>query len=213
MRYLQCCSGSGPLHFSRMFKFQTIRVVTIICYLFLLASGCKNFQNHNDQQDGDNILLATKFIDTFYSFNHDSLELILASAKESQPNILYYQKWAECGNYQIVKRDAWFEKNDSVVVFPVTVKDDLMGALEIDFNVTDTFHITIRKGIIQSVQTTSNDLDVYYQAKEWVNKNRPELVGKACEGIWEGGPTPCACVKGMIAGFADFTANEKPAEL
>lgn len=159
------------------------------------------------QVQSNNVELASKFIDTFYSFNRDSLELMLSSAHDSQPNILYYQKWAECGNYKIVKRDEWFEKNDSIVIFPVTVKDDLMAALKIDFNVTDTFHITIRNDRITAIQTTSNDLEIYYQAKEWVNKNRPDLVNKACEGIWEGGPTPCECVKGMVAGFDQFASK------
>ncbi|QLH32601.1 MAG: hypothetical protein HWD62_09365 [Cyclobacteriaceae bacterium] len=109
----------------------------------------------------------------------------------------------------MVKRDAWFEKNDSVIVFPATVKDDLMAALKIDFNVTDTFHITIGNDRITSVRTTSNDLEEYYQAKEWVKKNRPELISKACEGIWEGGPTPCECVKGMVAGFAHFAIEKQ----
>jgi len=175
----------------------------VIVGLLLIVVSCNRLSSPIAVQS-NNVELATKFIDTFYSFNTDSLELILSAAKESQPNILYYQKWAECGNYEIVKRDTWFEKNDSLIVFPVTVKDDLMQALKIDFNVTDTFHIIIRKGRISSVQTTSNDLDVYYKAKEWVSKNRPDLIEKPCEGIWEGGPTPCACIQGMIKGFSAF---------
>lgn len=187
-----------------VYKYERVPMKTSIGLgLFLIFVGCGRVTNPVALQS-NNVELATKFIDTFYSFNRDSLKLILSSAQESQPNILYYQKWAECGNYKIVKRDEWFEKNDSVVIFPVTVKDDLMTALKIDFNVTDTFRITIRNDEIISIQTTSNDLDEYYQAKEWVNKNHPELVSKACEGIWEGGPTPCECVKGMVAGFAQF---------
>lgn len=178
----------------------------VIVGLLSIVVSCNRASRPTAVQS-NNVKLASKFIDTFYSFHYDSLELILSSAQESQPNILYYQKWAECGNYKILKRDTWFEKNDSVVIFPVTVKDDLMTSLKIDFNVTDTFHITIRNDRITSVQTTSNDLEIYYQAKEWVNKNRPELISEACEGIWEGGPTPCECVKGMVAGFAQF-ANE-----
>jgi hypothetical protein len=180
-----------------------VKNLIAICLFFILI-GC-NRTTRPVTVHSDNTKLASKFIDTFYSFNLDSLALILSSAKQSQPNILYYQQWAKCGNYKIVSRDAWFEKNDSVVIFPVTVKDDLMAALKIDFNVTDTFHITIRNDRITSVQTTSNDLEIYYQAKEWVNKNRPELISKACEGIWEGGPTPCECAKGMITGFTQFT--------
>ena len=97
------------------------------------------------------------------------------------------------------------------MIFPVTVKDDLMSTLDIDFNVTDTFHISLKNGKIFSVKTSSNDTDTYYQAKEWVIKNRPELVEKPCEGIWEGGPTPCECVLGMIKGFTEFTENIKRA--
>lgn len=173
-----------------------------ICIFVLLLVSCKT-STHSDRYGG-NVAVGNKFIDAFYSFNRDSLQRILASAKKSQPEILYYQKWAECANYKIVDRTHYFEKNDSLVIFPITVKDDLMGALAIDFNVTDTFHISIHNGEIVSVKTSSNDIDVYYEAKEWVNKNRPELVGKACEGIWEGGPTPCECVQGMIKGFSEF---------
>ena len=171
----------------------------------LLLSSCKKPPNN----DIKNIDIGNKFIDAFYSFNKDSLASILSNAKKSQPEILYYQKWAECANYKIIDRSHYFEKNDSVVIFPVTVKDDLMGALAIDFNVTDTFHISIKNGKIISMKTSSNDIDTYYQAKEWVNKNRPELVEKPCEGIWEGGPTPCECVLGMIKGFAEFIENGK----
>lgn len=135
--------------------------------------------------------------------------ILLSLAETSQPNILYYQKWAECGNYKIVKRGGCIEKNDSLVLFPVTVKDDLMRALNIDFNVTDTFRLTIHDGQIRSVETSSNDLAAYYEAKEWVKKNRPEFVEKACEGIWAGGPTPCECVQGMVKGFGEFIAREK----
>ena len=132
--------------------------------------------------------------------------------KKSQPEILYYQKWAECANYKIVDRTHYFTKNDSTVIFPVTVKDDLMSALAIDFNVTDTFHIVLKNGEIVSVTTSSNDNAEYYKAKEWVNKNRPELVKKQCEGIWEGGPTPCECVLGMIKGFTEYTENKQQAK-
>ena len=179
-----------------------------ISILFLLFS-CNNNCNKSIQlSQQTNIDIGNKFIDAFYSFNKDSLQTILNDAKESQPEILYYQKWAECANYKIVNRAQYVEKNDSTIIFPITVKDDLMSALKINFNVTDSFQISITNGKIRSVKTSSNDIDTYFQAKEWVNKNRPKLVEKACEGIWEGGPTPCECVLGMIKGFTEFT-NEK----
>jgi hypothetical protein len=178
-----------------------------ILYLSVLLLACKG----EKQKDAvsNNVSLANEFIDGFYSFNRSTLESLMSSAKASQPNILYYQKWAECANYKVVKRADPIIKNDSLIVIPVTVKDDLMGALEIDFNVTDSFHITIKDGKIQSVETTSDDLPVYYEAKVWVKENRPEFISEVCVGIWEGGPTPCECVQGMIKGFADFTAGRK----
>ncbi|MBL0745549.1 hypothetical protein [Chryseolinea lacunae] len=180
------------------------------CILLLLLCGCKNTTHTQPPADTNiKISLANKFVDAFYSFNRDTLQSMLSLAPESQPNILYYQKWAECAHYKIVKRGDFVEKNDSLVLLPITVKDDLMGALQIDFNVTDTFHLAIRDGQILSVQTSSNDLAEYYAAKEWVKKNRPEYVEKACEGIWEGGPTPCECVQGMVKGFGEFTASKK----
>lgn len=181
----------------------TIMNKTSLLIIFaLVVSSCKPPENNVD--------IGNEFIDTFYSFNSDSLQSLLSSAELSQPEILYYQKWAECANYKVIDRTHFFVRNDSVLVFPVTVKDDLMGALSIDFNVTDTFHITVLDGKIRSIRTSSNDLPDYYDAKEWVAKNRPELVEKACEGIWAGGPTPCECVLGMIKGFAEFAAQRTP---
>ncbi|MFM8912060.1 MAG: hypothetical protein ACKOE6_03935 [Flammeovirgaceae bacterium] len=186
-----------------------MRTTLIICVLGLLT-GCKN-KADNRAQAGQrtNTDIANDFIDAFYSFNRDSLQVILTDAPAAQPEILYYQKWAECAHYQVLNRAHYFEKNDSTVLFPVTVKDDLMAALQIDFNVTDTFHITIQNKRITQVATSSNDPEVYHQAKEWVNQNRPDLVKKACEGIWQGGPTPCECAQGVLKGFSEFVRDKE----
>ena len=175
-------------------------------YLSLsLLFSCKN----SPQKDTvNNLTIATAFVDAFYSFDRDSLQAVLSQAKASQPEILYYQKWAECGHYEVMDRDSPFEKNDSTVIFPVTVKDDLMSALQIDFNVTDTFKISIQDGKIRAVQTSSNDPDEYYAAKEWVKDHHPEFIEKPCEGIWEGGPTPCECIQGMVKGFRALKEQE-----
>lgn len=184
------------------------KALILICGLLLIIVSCKNVSNkERDIKQSFKFDIATEFIDAFYSFNRDSLQSTLTHADESKYNILYYQKWAECGNYKVIKRHDCTIKNDSLVICPITVKDDLIGALEIDFNVTDTFHITIIKGQIRLIQTSSNDPDLYYEAKEWVKQNRPELIEKPCEGIWEGGPTACECVKAMVEGFGEFKAT------
>jgi hypothetical protein len=180
-------------------------ILLLTCTLVL--NGCKKASTH--ESHANNVVLGNHFVDAFYSFNRDSLQSLLSSAKESRAEILYYQKWAECAHYRIIDRTHYFEENDSTIILPVTVKDDLMRALAIDFNVTDTFHITVRNEKIHTVKTSSNDLAEYYQAKEWVKKNRPELIEKACEGIWAGGPTPCECVLGMIKGFGEYLKEKR----
>lgn len=179
----------------------------IYCLFILLLFSCKTITP--EDTPANQIAVGNQFIDAFYSFNRDSLQMLLASAEKSKTEILYYQKWAECAQYKIIDRSLHLEKNDSTILFPVTVKDDLMAALAIDFNVTDTFHISFQKGKIHSVKTSSNDPDAYHEAKEWVDKNRPEFVKKACEGIWEGGPTPCECALGMINGFNELTESKR----
>lgn len=180
----------------------------IVLIILVLSASCNNGSRSDTSQiQSSNISLAEHFVDAFYSFDKDSLASILLHATRSQPELLYYQKWAECGNYKIINRQKPIGKNDTLVLCPVTVKDDLISALEIDFNVTDTFHLTIIEGQIRSVQTSSNDPDMYHQAKEWVKKNRPELIDVPCSGIWEGGPTPCECVKAYVKGFTEFKSS------
>lgn len=176
-------------------------------FIIVIIISCREATRPSDSRG--NQVIANQFVDAFYSFDHDSLETVLSEAKSSQPNILYYQKWAECGHYQIVELSEPIQKNDSVMLVPVTVKDDLMASLQIDFNVTDTFHIVVRDGKIRSVETSSNDPDEYYEAKEWVTQNRPEWVNKPCEGIWNAGPTPCECIQGYMKGFGDFVKEKK----
>ncbi|MGB4971980.1 MAG: hypothetical protein WBO32_04935 [Cyclobacteriaceae bacterium] len=185
-----------------------IKPSSLLYLSLVLLISCNTTQK---SAPANNLEIASAFVDAFYSFNSDSLQATLITAEQSQPEILYYQKWAECGHYEVLQRDSYFEKNDSTVIFPVTVKDDLMSALQIDFNVTDTFRISIRDGKIHSVQTSSNDPDEYYEAKEWVRENHPEFIDKACEGIWEGGPTPCECIQGMLKGFRALKEQEATA--
>lgn len=190
-----------------------MKLKLILYSSILLIAGCKNgTKSEASVPQNNTIAIANQFIDAFYSFNRDSLKGTLSNAEESQPGIFYYQKWAECGNYEILKRFNCEEKNDTLVICPIMVKDDLMSALQLDLNVTDTFHLTIKNQQIRSVQTSSNDPDLYYEAREWMNKNRPELIEEPCKGMWEGGPTPCECIKAIVQGLMEFKATEKVAK-
>jgi hypothetical protein len=183
---------------------------THIILLVLLCASCKNpSRNEAPINQSVNGVIATQFIDAFYSFNRDSLEAVLSSANDTKHNIFYYQKWAECGNYEVMERGKYIEKSDTLLVFPVTVKDDLIGALKIDMHVTDTFHLSIQNGQIRSIRTSSNDPQMFHDANEWVRSNRAELFKKNCSIFSGPGATPCECVKTFVQGFADFKASVK----
>ncbi len=189
-------------------KFKEAIILTTV---FLIS--CQYNSNTNASVGmGKNISAANKFIDAFYSFNSDKLNSVLENAEKSKPSILYYQGWAEGGNYEIIDRHPCLTTSDSIVVCPVTVKDDLIETLEIDFYVTDTFHITVKNDLILSVNTSSDDPQLYHQAREWVRQNRPKLIEIPCQGIWEGGPTPGVCVQAMVKGYSEFIEAQKSIE-
>ena len=151
---------------------------------------------------------AEAFIDAFYSFDPLQLEATLLSAAGSVSAIAYYQGWAEGGNYKIVERGACELKAANVVSCPITVEDDPMLALGIDFKVTDTFEISFTGSEITAVETSSDDLQIYYDARDWVREQLPELVDAPCQGYFAGGPTPGDCARAMAEGYRQFAASD-----
>lgn len=85
-------------------------------------------------------------------------------------------------------------------------------SLGIDFNVTDTFHVTVVGDEIVDVSNSSNDLQVYWDAEEWVRKNRPELIELSCAGFFDGGPTPGDCVRVMVRGYAESASRSSESD-
>lgn len=83
----------------------------------------------------------------------------------------------------------------------IIVKDDLTAALGIDFNVTDTFHLTLPNVRIISVATSSNDPQEYYGAEELAEKNCLEFVEESCKQSKDRPPTPGDCARGYVRGF------------
>ena len=174
----------------------------------VVAVGVMSLSIQAEQKsDKANLRVAEAFIDAFYSFDSAKLQAALSSAKDSVPFISYYQVWAKGGNYKIVNRMPCRVKEPMLVYCSITVKDDLMGALGVDFNVTDTFHISFSDGKIISVRTSSNDLPVFSDALEWVKKNLPDLIEKPCRGFFDGGPTPGDCVRAMVEGYGRFSVS------
>ena len=182
---------------------------TTIALLLFAYGGSAN--SVNAESDDQRLIIAETFIDAFYSFAPDLLQVVLSSAEDSMPSILFYQGWAEGGNYEVVQRPPCYLENDETVSCSITVKDDLMQALGIDFNVTDTFRLAFSGDHIISVTTSSNDLPIFYDAQEWVKENRPELIAGPCRGFFDGGPTPGDCVRAMVQGYREFAEKVPPA--
>jgi len=174
----------------------------------ILFVGLANSIQAEETQEKRNLEVAESFIDVFYSFNKENLKKAISSAKKSIPLIVFYQGWAKGGNYKIVNRMPCEVKQKQIVTCSITVDDDLMDALDIDFNVTDTFHLTFSEGKITSVKTSSNDLPVFNDALEWVKENLPELIREPCRGFFDGGPTPEKCVRAMVEGFKQYIASD-----
>ncbi len=178
-----------------------------VAFLMLAACG-DSVESETELDNPQKISAAEAFIDAFYSFNQVALEVTLSSAEESIPSIVFYQGWAEGGNYEIVDRMPCEVRSVELISCSITVKDDLIGALGVDFNVTDTFHLTFSDGSIVSVETSSNDPQVFYDAENWVRENRAELIREPCRGYRDGGPTPGKCVQAMVQGYAEFTTSD-----
>jgi hypothetical protein len=147
---------------------------------------------------------AQAFIDAFYSFDAEVLRKAIPLTDDtSRADILFYQGWAEGGNYEVITRHSLLFGGDTLIKCPVTVKDDLIGALQLDMHVTDTFHLVIRDGAIRSIETSSNDPPLFYEARKWVRENRPELTEIPCRQDENGG-TPGDCCKAVVEGFRAF---------
>ena len=186
----------------------------VLFFMLVSFSACSVYKDSKTHYQNESLLpTAEAFIDTFYSFNSTALEVALSQASSSIPSVVYYQGWAEGGNYKIVARKPCVIQELNVASCSVTVEDDPMLALGIDFNVTDTFIISFNDGVIVAVETSSNDMQIYFDARDWVLAELPELVAEAFEGFFNGGSTPNECARLMAEGYRRFAVSEEFPEL
>lgn len=153
-----------------------------------------------------NITIAEGFIDAFYSFDSTLLDPYLSKANETSDNIRRYQGWAEGGNYKVLQRQACRFGSPALILCSITVQDDPVLALHTGFNVTDTFHLTFENGHIMSIDTSSDDQPIYYEAKQWVEANMPEVMTGPCD---KSAKTPGDCARAMTEGYKRFYASVK----
>ncbi|MEE4298426.1 MAG: hypothetical protein V2J24_03195 [Pseudomonadales bacterium] len=161
-----------------------------------------------ESADAADLATAEAFIDAFYSFDREQLAPLLAAATDSAAGLLYYQGWAEGGNYRVLERAPCAREEAGSVACPVTVQDDPVVALGTGFNVTDTFHLTFENGVIIDVETSSDDQPIYFQARSWVEANMPEVMDGPCANHGTDAGTPADCARAMTAGYAAFAASE-----
>jgi hypothetical protein len=155
------------------------------------------------------VIAAEKLIDAFYSFDPRQLRAAMTDAPASRPQLLFYQGWAEGGNYAIIERQPCQIAGKSEVICAITVRDDLIAALGTGFWVTDKFHLTISEGRIVEVRNSSNDPPDFDLALDWLRREQPDIMAGPCRGFFAGGPTPQDCVRAVVHGFKAYRAAKR----
>lgn len=172
----------------------------------LIAGACGTGHLAQFPSDRPELVAAERLIDAFYSLEPAQLRAAMGDAPASRPQLLYYQGWAKGGNYAVLQRKRCALAAVDEVRCEITVRDDLIAALGTGYWVTDTFHLSVRDGRIVKVRNSSNDPPEFDQALTWVKRERPQVMTGPCKGFFAGGPTPQACVKAVVAGFAAYRA-------
>jgi hypothetical protein len=182
-----------------------MRTMSALGGLVLLA-GCATAPPPTGGTAATAAAQAEALIDAFHSFDAERLRAALADAPDTRPRLLFYQGWAEGGNYKVLERRPCMADGPSRMACAITVRDDLITALGTGYWVTDTFHLTFDSGRIVKVTTTSNDPPQFEAALAWIVRERPEVMEGPCRGFFAGGPTPGDCVRAVVAGFAAYRA-------
>ena len=181
------------------------RVLTIA--LIFGIGGCVPSKEPRLTSDNPRLAVAERLIDAFYSFDPEALRSALSDAPASEPQLMYYQGWAEGGHYVVLTRRPCRIDTAHEVSCDITVKDDLITALKIGYDVTDTFHLTFSDGKIVNVRNSSNDPPQMDAAFKWLRRERPDIWSGPCRDFYAGGITPQDCVRAVVQGFAEFTAR------
>lgn len=182
----------------------------IACMLAMAALACHASPSRSPTlRRSPEIAASEAVIDAFYSFDSLRLKKALMPATASIPVIVFYQGWARGGNYKVLNRMPCRTESADEVSCSITVKDDLLGTLGIDFNVTDTFHFSFADGQIARVRTSSNDPQAVNDAIAWVRRERADQIREPCKGFFNGGPTPGDCVRAIVRGLAEYAAQRR----
>lgn len=195
-----------------MFKNNTLKIHQYFAAIFLVvAIPCcaEPAKTVNYSTLNNRLMHAEKMVEAFYSFKPEPLAQILINAGESKKNILFYQGWAEGGNYIVMENYGCKVVEKNKIDCAITVQDDLVLALGIDFNVTDVFHLEFNAEQIISVKTSSNDPQLYHDASKWVKDQYPEKIKLSCKGTDEYPASAKQCVQNMLSGYVEYAQLNK----
>ena len=187
-----------------MTEHRSARLAAAVYLAGFLLTASAHTSSADDAHRSPPIAVAERFVDAFYSFEPGPLSEVLASAGESRQDMLFYQGWALGGNYIVMERTPCKAIAEDTVRCSITVQDDLVLALGIDFDVTDTFELMFVDGAISAVATSSNDPQLYHDARDWVWANRSDRVEQPCKGGSESAPDPGQCVSNMLNGYREY---------
>ncbi len=157
--------------------------------------------SHGTSADNQQLAIAEKMLDSFYHFNTQALDNLLAEGKDAE-SMLYYQAWAEAANYTIKERKPCFVGEKNLIVCAVTVFDDFGQTL--GYTATDTFYLTVESGRVATVSFEGDDPLIFSILYIWMMVFRSELFEYECKDMFEGGKTPAACSRAVVQAAKDF---------
>ncbi len=175
----------------------TLWAIGLLVASTLALNGCSS-----NGESNQNLLLAEGFIDAFYSWSPNALGHKLAKAPQDRDRTLYYQAWAEAGDYQIQTRRPCFATSSTNVECAITVTDNIGAAL--GYIATDTFKLTFARNNLVGVSFTSDDPPILQALFSWLKVERPEVFSGPCKDLFAGGTTPGACIRAVVQGAKDY---------
>ena len=149
--------------------------------------------------ESDSLRIAEDFISAFYTFEPTELAKVVDPQAEGYVPVMYYQGWAQGGNYQIKQRRACQLVSNAgaaeTITCAITVTDDFGGAM--GYVATDTFALVIEQGRINEVSFSADDPPIFQELLAWIGDNQPHVLAGPCADFFAGGETPQACAQAV----------------
>ena len=155
----------------------------------------------------DDLYTAESFLDAFYTFDQSKLTQFLVPSADAD-RALYYQAWAQAANYKVKQRNACAHNASKAIVCAVTVTDDFGQTM--GYVATDTFTMIIQENKVSVISFAGDDPPIFQQLFAWIAENRPEILEGPCKDLFEGGKTPMACSRAVVAAAKAFVKAGNP---